>query len=214
MSKSSSRKKTKVKKRAKRKAPDLQDVVEKTIVLLEQQGLVGFRIEDLIKQTGISKSSLYLHFGDRDGLLSVALESAFFRDVRLNIDAAIAIFADVKTKKQMHQAIPTLVDTVLYLRKDARWQRIMVLSMARHQPGLLKRVSDSQVMINNALEEIISDKQKLGLIRNDLSAREIGIVVQAALFGRIFRDFDSTITDADLEKWRQVLISVYESFLA
>ncbi|MFM8662615.1 MAG: TetR/AcrR family transcriptional regulator [Acidimicrobiaceae bacterium] len=214
MSKSSSRKKTKVKKRAKRKAPDLQDVVEKTIVLLEQQGLVGFRIEDLIKQTGISKSSLYLHFGDRDGLLSVALESAFFRDVRLNIDAAIAIFAYVKTKKQMHQAIPTLVDTVLYLRKDARWQRIMVLSMARHQPGLLKRVSDSQVMINNALEEIISDKQKLGLIRNDLSAREIGIVVQAALFGRIFRDFDSTITDADLERWRQVLISVYESFLA
>ncbi|MFM7492819.1 MAG: hypothetical protein ACKO2A_02795, partial [Acidimicrobiaceae bacterium] len=74
--------------------------------------------------------------------------------------------------------------------------------------------SDSQVMINNALEEIISDKQKLGLIRNDLSAREIGIVVQAALFGRIFRDFDSTITDADLERWRQVLISVYESFLA
>jgi AcrR family transcriptional regulator len=207
-------KKTKIKKRAKRKTPDLHEIVEKTIVLLERDGAVGFRIEDLIAQTGISKSSLYLHFGDRDGLIAVALESAFVRDVRANVDGAIAIFSKVKTKKQMQQAIPTLVDAALNLRNDARWQRVMVLSSARHRQDLLKRISDSQIMFNSALEEIVRDKQQLGIIRNDLNAREIGVLIQAAIFGRIFRDLDPKMKDGNLENWRKVLISLYEFFLA
>ncbi len=207
-------KKTKIKKRAKRKTPDLHEIVEKTIALLERDGAVGFRIEDLIAQTGISKSSLYLHFGDRDGLIAVALESAFVRDVRANVDGAIAIFSKVKTKKQMQQAIPTLVDAALNLRNDARWQRVMVLSSARHRQDLLKRISDSQIMFNSALEEIVRDKQQLGIIRNDLDAREIGVLIQAAIFGRILRDLDSKMKGANLENWRKVLISVYETFLA
>jgi len=207
-------KKTKIKKRAKRKTPDLHEIVEKTIALLERDGAVGFRIEDLIAQTGISKSSLYLHFGDRDGLIAVALESAFVRDVRANVDAAIAIFSKVKTKKQMQQAIPTLVDAALNLRNDARWQRVMVLSSARHRQDLSKRISDSQVMFNSALEEIVRDKQQLGIIRNDLDAREIGVLIQAAIFGRIFRDLDPKMKDANLKNWRKVLISLYEFFLA
>jgi AcrR family transcriptional regulator len=207
-------KKTKIKKRAKRKTPDLHEIVEKTIVLLERDGAVGFRIEDLIAQTGISKSSLYLHFGDRDGLIAVALESAFARDVRVNVDGAIAIFSKVKTKKQMQQAIPTLVDAALNLRNDARWQRVMVLSSARHRQDLLKRISDSQMMFNSALEEIVRDKQQLGIIRNDLDAREIGVLIQAAIFGRIFRDLDPKMKDGNLTNWRKVLISLYEFFLA
>jgi len=207
-------KKTKIKKRAKRKSPDLHEIVEKTIVLLERDGAVGFRIEDLIAQTGISKSSLYLHFGDRDGLIAVALESAFVRDVRVNVDGAIAIFSKVKTRKQMQQAIPTLVDAALNLRNDARWQRVMVLSSARHRKDLFTRISDSQIMFNSALEEIVRDKQQLGIIRNDLDAREIGVLIQAVIFGRIFRDLDSKMKGANLENWRKVLISVYESFLA
>lgn len=207
-------KKTKIKKHAKRKTPDLHEIVEKTIVLLERDGAVGFRIEDLIAQTGISKSSLYLHFGDRDGLIAVALESAFARDVRVNVDGAIAIFSKVKTKKQMQQAIPTLVDAALNLRNDARWQRVMVLSSARHRQDLLKRISDSQMMFNSALEEIVRDKQQLGIIRNDLDAREIGVLIQAAIFGRIFRDLDPKMKDGNLTNWRKVLISLYEFFLA
>ena len=207
-------KKTKIKKRAKRKTPDLHEIVEKTIVLLERDGAVGFRIEDLIAQTGISKSSLYLHFGDRDGLIAVALESAFARDVRANVDGAIAIFSKVKTKKQMQQAIPTLVDAALNLRNESRWQRLMVLASARHHQDMLKRISDSQIMFNSALEEIVRDKQQLGIIRNDLDAREIGVLIQAAIFGRIFRDLDPKMKDTNLRSWRKVLISVYETFLA
>ena len=49
-------KKAKPRKRALRKIPDLDEVIEITIQLVLEHGDSGFRIEELIKRTGISKS--------------------------------------------------------------------------------------------------------------------------------------------------------------
>ena len=207
-------KKADSRQRAQRKTPDLDEVIEVTIELVLKHGDSGFRIEELIERTGISKSSLYLHFGDRDGLVGAALSTAFLRDVRTNVDDAIVLFSRVTNRQQMEDAIPLLVDAALNTRGIARWQRVMVLASARHRPEMLKRISDGQTMIDTAIEEIVSEKQKLGIIRNDLDAREIGVLIQTAVLGRVFRDIDSKITAKDLEKWRAVLLTVYQGFLA
>lgn len=54
--------------------------------LVFEHGEGGFRIEELIELTGISKSSLYLHFGDRDGLVGAALSAAYVEDITVNVD--------------------------------------------------------------------------------------------------------------------------------
>ncbi len=207
-------KKADSRQRAQRKTPDLDEVIEVTIELVLKHGDAGFRIEELIERTGISKSSLYLHFGDRDGLVGAAMSTAYLRDIKANVDGAIVLFSQVTTRKQMEDAIPLLVDAALNTRDIARWQRVKVLASARHRPEMLKRISEGQTMIDTALEELIREKQKLGVIRNDLDAREIGVLIQTAIIGRVFRDIDSKITAKDLEKWRAVLLTVYQGFLA
>ena len=207
-------KKAEPRQRAARKTPDLDDVIEITIQLVLEHGDSGFRIEELIERTGISKSSLYLHFGDRDGLVGTAMSTAFLRDIKANVEGAIALFSRVTTRKQMQDAIPVLVNAALNTRDVARWQRVMVLASARHRPEMLRRISEAQTTVDTALEELIREKQKQGIIRKDLDAREIGVLIQTAIIGRIFRDIDSKITDKDLDKWKAVLLSVYESFLA
>jgi AcrR family transcriptional regulator len=207
-------KKADSRQRAQRKTPDLDEVIEVTIELVLKHGDSGFRIEELIERTGISKSSLYLHFGDRDGLVGAAMSTAYLRDIKTNVDDAIVLFSRVTNRQQMEDAIPLLVDAALNTRGIARWQRVMVLASARHRPEMLKRISDGQTMIDTAIEEIVSEKQKLGIIRNDLDAREIGVLIQTAVLGRVFRDIDSKITAKDLEKWRAVLLTVYQGFLA
>ena len=213
MSKAVKAKKTAPRKRATRKNPDLDKVIEITIQLVFEHGDSGFRIEELIELTGISKSSLYLHFGDRDGLVGAAMSAAYVRDISANVDGAIAIFSGISTRKQMLDAIPILVNAALNTRDIARWQRVMVMASAKHRPEMLKRISEAQTMIDTALEELIREKQKQGIVRKDLDAREIGVLIQTAVIGRIFRDIDSKITAKDLDKWRAVLESVYESFL-
>jgi AcrR family transcriptional regulator len=200
--------------RAARKTPNLDEVIEVTIELVLKHGDSGFRIEELIERTSISKSSLYLHFGDRDGLVGAAMSTAYLRDIKTNVDGAIALFSGISTRKQMLDAIPTLVNAALNTRDIARWQRVTVLASAQHRPEMLKRISEAQTMIDTALEELIREKQNQGIVRKDLDAREIGVLIQTAIIGRVFRDIDSKITAKDLEKWRAVLQSVYEGFLA
>ena len=154
-----------------------------------------------------------MHFGDRDGLVGAALSAAYVEDITVNVMGAIAIFSGVSTRKQMLDAIPILVNAALNTRDIARWQRVMVMAAAKPRPEMLKQISEVQTKIDTALEELIQEKQKLGVIRKDLDAREIGVLIQTAIIGRIFRDIDSEITAKDLDKWRAVLESVYKSFL-
>ena len=207
-------KKTALRKRSSRKTPDLDEIIEITIQLVLEHGDSGFRIEELIELTGISKSSLYLHFGDRDGLVGAAMSTAYLRDVKINVDDAIALVSGISTRKQMLDAIPILVNAALDTREIARWQRVMVLAAGRHRPEMLKRISEVQTMVDTALEELLREKQKQGIVRKDLDAREIGVLMQTAFIGRIFRDIDSKITAKDLDKWRAFLESVYEGFMA
>jgi AcrR family transcriptional regulator len=208
------KKKAKSRQRSQRKKPDLDAIIEVAIELLLRHGDSGFRIEELIERTGISKSSLYLHFGDRDGLVGLALSTAFLRDIRNNVDDAAVLLADVKNRKQMEEAIPQLVELALNTPDVSRWQRVMVLASARNRPEMMKRISEGQTMVNTAIEELVRGLQNSGVVRIDLDAREIGVLIQTAIIGRIFRDIDSEITAEDLDKWRAILVSVYEGILA
>ena len=214
MAKAVVKKKAKSRQRSQRKKPDLDAIIEVAIELVLQHGDSGFRIEELIERTGISKSSLYLHFGDRDGLVGLALSTAFLRDIRNNVDDAAVLLADVKNRKQMEEAIPQLVELALNTPDVSRWQRVMVLASARNRPEMMKRVSEGQTMVNTAIEELVRELQNSGAVRIDLDAREIGVLIQTAIIGRIFRDIDSEITAEDLDKWRAILVSVYEGILA
>ena len=214
MAKAVVKKKAKSRQRSQRKKPDLDAIIEVAIELVLRHGDSGFRIEELIERTVISKSSLYLHFGDRDGLVGLALSTAFLRDIRNNVDDAAVLLADVKNRKQMEEAIPQLVELALNTPDVSRWQRVMVLASARNRPETLKRVSEGQTMVNTAIEELVRGLQNSGAVRIDLDAREIGVLIQTAIIGRIFRDIDSEITAEDLDKWRAILVSVYEGILA
>ena len=214
MAKAVVKKKAKSRQRSQRKKPDLDAIIEVAVELVLRHGDSGFRIEELIERTGISKSSLYLHFGDRDGLVGLALSTAFLRDIRNNVDDAAVLLADVKNRKQMEEAIPQLVELALNTPDVSRWQRVMVLASARNRPEMMKRVSEGQTMVNTAIEELVRGLQNSGAVRIDLDAREIGVLIQTAIIGRIFRDIDSEITAEDLDKWRAILVSVYEGILA
>ena len=214
MAKAVVKKKAKSRQRSQRKKPDLDAIIEVAVELVLRHGDSGFRIEELIERTGISKSSLYLHFGDRDGLVGLALSTAFLRDIRNNVDDAAVLLADVKNRKQMEEAIPQLVELALNTPDVSRWQRVMVLASARNRPEMMKRVSEGQTMVNTAIEELVRGLQNSGVVRIDLDAREIGVLIQTVIIGRIFRDIDSEITAEDLDKWRAILVSVYEGILA
>lgn len=206
-------KKKEVKKRAPRKTPDLAEVIAVTTQLLLEHGEGGFRIEDVIEKTGISKSSLYLHFGDRDGLVGAAYVELFTTDTNRNIAQAISVFEDVKTREQLEAVLPPLVQSLARIPHTVRWNRLDVLSATRHRPEFMARIVEAQTRLNSALTEALSVQQKLGNVRTDLSVREMAVLIQGVSLGRIFRDLDSKLNRDDLDEWSEMTLAVYQLVL-
>lgn len=206
-------KKNEVRKRAPRKTPNLDEVVAVATELLLKHGEGGFRIEDVIERTGISKSSLYLHFGDRDGLVGTAYVELFTIDTNRNISQALAVFEDIKTTEQLKAVLPLFVRALANVPHTARWNRVDVLSAARHRPEFMARIVEAQTRLNSALTEALSAQQKLGNVRKDLSAREMAVLIQGVSFGRIFRDLDNKMDRDDLKDWSELALAVYEIVL-
>jgi AcrR family transcriptional regulator len=206
-------KKKEVKKRAPRKTPDLAEVIAVTTELLLENGEGGFRIEDVIEKTGISKSSLYLHFGDRDGLVAAAYAELFTIDTNRNISQAIAAFSTVESYEQLDSIIGLLVGALVQTPGDVRWNRIDVLAAARHRPEFLARITEAQTRMNSALEEVFRVQQALGNVRKDMDPREMAVLIQAVSFGRLFRDIDSRMKKDDLTQWAELTTAVYKLFM-
>ncbi len=206
-------KKKEVRKRAPRKTPDLAEVIAVTTELLLEHGEGGFRIEDVIERTGISKSSLYLHFGDRDGLVGAAYVELFTTDTNRNIAQAISVFEDVKTREQLEAVLPPLVQALARIPHTVRWNRLDVLSATRHRPEFLSRIVEAQTRLNSALAEALLVQQNLGNVRTDLSAREMAVLIQGVSIGRIFRDLDSKMSRDDMKEWSQLALAVYKLVL-
>jgi AcrR family transcriptional regulator len=200
-------------KRAPRKTPNLEEIIAVTIELLLQHGEGGFRIEDVIERTGISKSSLYLHFGDRDGLIGAAYVEVFTTDTNRNIEQAILIFDGVETQAQLEASIPIFVQALARVPSPVRWNRMDVLSAARYRPEFLSRIVEAQTRLNSALAEALSAQQKLGNVRSDMSAREMAVLIQGVSFGRIFRDLDSKIDRDNSKDWSELVAAVYKVVL-
>ena len=206
-------KKKEVKKRAPRKTPDLAEIIAVATQLLLEHGEGGFRIEDVIEKTGISKSSLYLHFGDRDGLVAAAYAELFTIDTNRNISQAIAAFSTVESYEQLDSIIGLLVEALVQTPGDVRWNRIDVLAAARHRPEFLARITEAQTRMNSALEEVFRVQQALGNVRKDMDPREMAVLIQAVSFGRLFRDIDSRMKKDDLTQWAELTTAVYKLFM-
>lgn len=199
--------------RAKRRRPNLDEVVEVTMELLLEHGEGGFRIEDLIERTHVSKSSLYLHFGSRDGLIAKACLEIFSRQVRANLEATIEAMESIETTDDFRRVVPKIIDAVIEQQGNVRWNRAMVMAASRHRPDLWEELGKAQMRFNEALGESIRGLQDRGVIRKDIDAKEIALFVQFATFGRVFRDLDPTMGSRNMENWAAMMRHTHFSFL-
>ena len=199
--------------RAKRRSPNLDKVLEVTMELLLAYGEGGFRIEDLIDRTNISKSSLYLHFGSRDGLIAKACLEIFSRQVLANLDLTIEALESIETTDDFRRVVPKIIDVVIEQQGSVRWNRAMVMAASRHRPDLWEELGKAQMRFNEALGESIRCLQDRGVIRKEIDAKEIALFVQFATFGRVFRDLDPTMGSRNMENWAAMMRHTHFSFL-
>ena len=200
--------------RARRHTPDLEAVIDETIRLLDTVGETGLRIEELLAATKLSKSSLYLHFTDRDGLISAARARQFEQIVDESIAGIRQLVSTVSTREDARRALHAATVFTQNLNRQAeRVRRVAIVAGTVGRPAYKKSLTGAQTRLTDALTEMFAGLRARGLINSVHPDRTIAAFVQAYTFGRVLAGFDSKLSKDDDAQWVSLIDDAVEHIL-
>jgi len=180
-----------VRKRAPRKTPDFDHVIAVTTRLLHEKGDQRLRIEDITAETGIAKSSLYLKFGDRDGLVAAALARQFQEIVAESLEGLRFVVERAQTAAELERMLGVVLKMTLGPQRDQeRMTRIAVLANTIGEPKFRSYLEETQTALTDGIAELIDLAAERGLVQPAFDSRTVANFVQAYTLGRVLVSFD------------------------
>ncbi|CAB5012209.1 unannotated protein [freshwater metagenome] len=181
------------------------DIVLKAVIRrLEDSGESQLTIDDILLETGVSKGSLYYHFGDREGLIYAARIAQYSSYLESDSEELRSGLLTCTTFDQFVENLLGL--TILSMQKNDRKIRAMrlnTISSAYGRPDLWYALQEKQNQYTNAITEVFEYGQKMGWVRTDITAHALGIFVQGHALSRILVDLDHNEIEA--ESWVKVM---------
>ena len=181
------------------------DLVLKAVIRrLEESGESHLTIDDILLETGVSKGSLYYHFGDREGLIYAARIAQYSTYLQNDSEELRSGLLTCTTFEQFVENLLGL--TILSMQKNDRKIRAMrlnAISSAYGRPDLWYALQEKQHQYTNAITEVFQYGQKMGWVRTDITAHALGVFVQGHALSRILVDLDHNELEA--ESWAKVM---------
>ena len=181
------------------------DLVLKAVIRrLEESGESHLTIDDILLETGVSKGSLYYHFGDREGLIYAARIAQYSSYLENDSEELRSGLLTCTTFEQFVENLLGL--TILSMQKNDRKIRAMrlnAISSAYGRPDLWYALQEKQHQYTNAITEVFQYGQKMGWVRTDITAHALGVFVQGHALSRILVDLDHNELEA--ESWVKVM---------
>lgn len=171
---------------------------------LESAGLVNFNLDRVIEASGVSRSSVYHHFGGREGVIA-AVETEFLRS---SLDAGMTELTELLSKVQTGEEAFTLVELGVLVsgsekQKAIRRRRISTLAMVPNSPTTKKLLVTLQGPGTERFADLLRDLRDRGLCQPIEPIEGTAHLIQSILLGRILVDIlEDPVTEA---QWSQTV---------
>jgi AcrR family transcriptional regulator len=179
---------------------------------LDKYGSVQFNLDRVLRLSGISRGSVYHHFGSRDGLLStLELETSLTRTLE-----------ELALVRQLVEAATTrreMLDTFAIgfsagdnaATRQRRLRRIASIAASEKNRALTQALHDAQIVGTEEFVSIIRLAEQKGLVQLSSSAEGTAYLLQSMLLGRVLVDISAS-TEAQ-EKWMQSTLVAIKALL-
>ena len=104
----------------------------------------------------------------------------------------------------------SLTDAV---RRRNRWSRLAILAAAEHNEVLRDRIRAEQEQSTGALVSLLEQAQHDGIVRADLSATAIALLVEAVPLGTVLADVNPSYAPTQ-EEWERLIEVLLAGFSA
>ena len=166
-------------------APIREKVLVQAMELLAKEGFDRFNVQRVLDGAGVSRTTLYRHFPDVDGLIEAAMVEIFRQQVDLTLGAARDLVELSTDREMFRDGLRPLLEALSKTPAQVRIQRAHTLVLGASRPELGKAVATVQESLNDGWEEVVRSAQMRGLVRKDVDPRTVGVLVQSLSLGRI-----------------------------
>jgi AcrR family transcriptional regulator len=178
--------------------------LDTAVAMLEERGPDGFTVDEVLVESGTSSSSLYHHFGSRQGLLVAAQDESYRRaaraEDRAHIEAGLAATTTEEFLDYMAGQIRRIVTDPA--NRSARRTRLASAARALSSPELEAETRRVQEMFFDAIAAMFAEVQAKGLIDPDLDTRAYTAWYHGMTMGRTITEGGSV----DTEAWLSVAV--------
>lgn len=179
---------------------------------LQMSGPINFRLDRVLKLAKVSPSSLYHHFGNRDGLLTALEFERSYADMMREMEMLRAYIASTDDPEALFKATELTFSLAgKSSGRERRQHRVETLAAASRNPVLRAMLADAQREGSAIHAEIIQMALQKRRETPNHPIDGISYVVQSLLVGRILVDM---MDDDDLGKaWEETAIAAVRAVI-
>ena len=179
---------------------------------MAEHGFVKFSVDRVIERSGVARSSVYHHFGGRDGLIS-AVETA---STMKSLERGTAEFEKVLDNLSSGEEAFALIELGVRMfrtseNRQRRQRRISTLAAAQSAPAIREVLAREQQLGSENLARVLARVKERGLADPVEPYLGLAYVIQSMLVGRILVDISDN-EELDQE-WEDAAIATLRLLL-
>jgi|GEM_PF-3128290 len=183
---------------------------------LEASGEHGLRIMDIARESGVSTSTLYYHFNDREGLIQAVQARAVRRVSSASVNRLFEKFRQEHhthhdARSFAHELVAVVGSEVGEYLSEERRRKVELMAAGSTRPGLERLI---QSEITHIIDDVTSFCQVIydrGWLADGVTPRAMASALRAVLLGRVVGDYDLTPI-SDQEWYRLAELSILSLF--
>ncbi|MFM8846605.1 MAG: TetR/AcrR family transcriptional regulator [Actinomycetota bacterium] len=189
-------------------------LVESALVMIDRDGIDGARLRDIVDHAGMTTGSLYWFFKNRRALVNAALAERYIRKMTSITEVAEQIIGEGLVIGDPLDLLGEIAIRVADTdRVQARRERVQVLAAALDDPILGKQVAEVERRLSAQITNVIRTAQDKGIIRDDVDAYSIAVLVQSTTIGLASVDLAEDLMPNE-EAWTFLMHRVVDVFRA
>jgi len=193
-------------------ASTMETLIKFGVEELQRSGSINFNLENVLRESGVARGSLYHHFGSRHGLISHC-EAVLLKSSLKNENEIIrSVIESGKSGEELFELLAgfTRINGSDALREQ-RGRRIRTLAASVEDEALRTLIAESQMKGSAFLVESFGIAEEKGLIAPRIPLDALVYLMQAMFLGRILVDItgdvqlSDSVNEATVETFRFLL---------
>ena len=192
--------------------PTKEKLIETMVTLMDERALHDIQVDDVLRESNISKGSLYHHFENFEELTEASLISRFAASVDRSIELVAEAINGAKSAEEFLQKV-VWVTTVTQgpERAQFRLERARVIGLSVNSPKLAEALSKEQDRLTEAMTDVVREGQQKGWVTDKFTPETIAVFIQAYTLGRVIDDVATTTVNPD--EWNDVINTAVKALL-